>query len=603
VSTPSLWTVLGIRPTRDVTLIRRAYATLLKRIDAEEDPAGFATLRQAYEQAMTLARSTGAPAPAPALVAAAEESLPSRGPRESVQAAGDAAITDSVALRTQVDLPTSGPPSQPPDIAPATAGPTALDQLRAAFVALQKAATTSQTPNCDELRALLEACLTSPALENLTVQLEFEPAMVRFFAQTLPRTQSLLETVIAHWKWRDRPRSAAGGAIAALVGHADNLRAREQLQVSAPRVYRALTRPPRPALLWIQVVILGLDVSVRQALEQFRNVAPGTFDARAQQWWSDFFTRPHLRPLWIRAAGVLALLGVYIGGFIGMDGGRLWLDAALGGVSGALGGLAFAGLWLGLIDWPRHRLKATRSASPAWLRLGWAPAAGAACVLSTVCPDGLPALIGAVAVSLVLLSWVIIMAPGFRDATAPPVLTRIWAALIVNIPLGVWWTLAYVGPVAPPTVTMSVVFVATVLAVTIGQPLLWVEFIHDFSRSQQQQARAALAAIALGALALLLLTRIAAGGSHLLLICLVLIALAHRTPALNLTAGQVKLRHYMTVVPAAVLGRVLNRDDMATILQLGGLCFMAGVALSMGVCIYNDWKASREGDPEPASDA
>jgi hypothetical protein len=145
-----------------------------------------------------------------------------------------------------------------------------------------------------------------------------------------------------------------------------------------------------------------------------------------------------------------------------------------------------------------------------------------------------------------------------------------------------------------------VVFIATVMAISIGQPLLWVEFVHGFTRSQQQQARAAVAVIALGALALLLLTRIAAGGSHLLLMCLVLIALAHRTPALNLSSRQVSIRHYMTVVPAAVLARVLNREDMGSILQLGGICFMTGVALSMGVCLYNDWKASREGDPEPA---
>jgi hypothetical protein len=147
---------------------------------------------------------------------------------------------------------------------------------------------------------------------------------------------------------------------------------------------------------------------------------------------------------------------------------------------------------------------------------------------------------------------------------------------------------------------MSVVFIATVMAISIGQPLLWVEFVHGFTRSQQQQVRAGVAAVALAALALLLLTRIASGGSHLLLMCLVLVALAHRTPALNLTAGQVKMRHYMTVVPAVVLARVLNREDMAAILQLGGACFMGGVALSMGVCLYNDWRASREADPSPA---
>jgi hypothetical protein len=591
VSTPTLWTVLGIAPTRDALLIRRAYATLLKRLNADEDPAGFAVLRQAYEQAMMLAR-------------AAEMSAPMAVPAAPITPVVPVDPPNAPIASSQTPPPEMAPDSAVPQSAlappPPAAPPAALDQLRAAFVALQQAAATPDTPNPDTLRPLLEACLTSSALENLSIQLEFEPAIVRFFAQTLPRTQSLLETVIERWKWRDRPRSAAGGAIAALVGHADNLRSLQQLQVSAPRVYRALTRPPRPAWLWIQIVFLGLDVSVRQALEKFRSVAPGIFDARGQAWWSDFFTRPHLRPAWLRAAGGVTLLGGYLGGFVAMDRNRLWLGVALGGFAGALAGLGFASLWLGLIDWPRHRLSAVRSAAPLWLRLGWAPASGGACILSILSPDGLPAMVGALVVSLALLSWAVIMAPGFRDFTTPPVMRRIWAAVVVNIPLGVWWALNNVSPLAPPTIAMSVIFIGTVVAFAIGQPLLWVEFMHDFTRSQQQRARVGVAAIALGALALLLLTRIASEGSHLLLMCLALVVLAHRTPALNLTVAQVKIRHYVTVLPAVVLGRVLDREDMASILQLGGILFMAGVALSMGVCLYNDWKASREADPSPA---
>jgi hypothetical protein len=584
MSTPTLWTVLGIGPTQDVTLIRRAYATLLKRIDAEKDPAGFAALRQAYEQAMMLARSAGAPAPglAPAPVAApvaaAEEPLPSHGPRDPVQATGDAAMANSVA--------------------PAPAGPIALDQLRADFVALQKAATTSQTPNSDDLRALLEACLTSPALENLTVQLEFEPAMVRFFAQTLPRTQSLLETVIERWKWRDRPRSVAGGGVGTLVAHADNLRRLEQLQYSEPRVYRALTRPPQPVWLWIQLVCLRLDNSVQAALEAFRNVVPGTFDARAQEWWSRYFTQPHIRPEWIRVAGFLAVLGLLEGASKAqIFGPRLWVNSAVGFLIGGVGGLVLAGLWFALVDWPRHRFNKSRRRLSPWQRLGWAPIAFAACILVAIFGDNsVQSTFGAVIVSVMLLAWIILLVPAWRDSSRSPELLRVWAGVVVNVPLGVWWVLMNNGLWTPPTLAMSIEFVATLLAFAFGQSVLWVEVLRNTTRSQRQQARAAFAAVALGAMTLLLCTRLGLEGNHLLLMCLVLIVLGHRTLAVNLTAEQVKIRHYVTLIPAVILPGMFSREDLLSVLQIGGILFMSGVALSMGVCLYNDWRAAREGD-------
>jgi tetratricopeptide (TPR) repeat protein len=58
-----MWEVLGLAPTTDQRLIRKAYATRLKALDTEADPAGFRALREAYEAA--LARAVQAPAPPP----------------------------------------------------------------------------------------------------------------------------------------------------------------------------------------------------------------------------------------------------------------------------------------------------------------------------------------------------------------------------------------------------------------------------------------------------------------------------------------------------------------------------------------------------------
>jgi hypothetical protein len=51
------WPTLEIAPTSEVRDIRRAYARLLKKIDVEAEPERFVVLREAFEQALTLAQA------------------------------------------------------------------------------------------------------------------------------------------------------------------------------------------------------------------------------------------------------------------------------------------------------------------------------------------------------------------------------------------------------------------------------------------------------------------------------------------------------------------------------------------------------------------
>jgi hypothetical protein len=591
-----MWLVLGIAPTQNVLLIRRAYAGALKRANPDDDPVGFANLRQAYEQALSLARSAEMAAmvraPPPENRPPAAPPTPDALTGASTGAVAPAEARASTGALAQVD-------DTAPDTlaAPASpAGPSALDRLRLTFMSLQRAATAPDAPSPEALRTLLDACLQSSALENLSIQLEFEPAVMRFFAQTLPRTESLLEVVIGHWQWRERPRSAGGSGVAALVTYADNRRRLEQLSISAPRVHSALTRPPKPVLLWTQIVLFHLENAVREALGEFRNVSPGMLDPKALAWWNRHFVRPHIHPGLIRVAGVLAMLGILVGAAAGMDRGLAANGALRGGLAGAAGGSALAALWLCLVDWPRYLMRAARGGASHWLRLGWAPAGLGACVAFAFCPDTAASAYCAIVVSLTLVTWANLMAPVVRELAASRLLLGIRSALVVNVPLVAWWWLLYKGT-APPTQAMAVIFIATLLAFAVGQPLLWFEFLHELTVSGRQRARIAVATLALGALALLLFTPTGAEGDRVLLTILTSLVVAHRTAALNLTVPQLKIRHYSTILPALALGGLAINEEPASILRVGGILLMIGVALSMATCLYNERKASREGFP------
>lgn len=81
---PAWWAVLGIAPTEDVRAVKRAYASRLKECRPEDDPQGFARLREAYDAVLDAlthaAKHTSRPpaafsAPAPAPAAAPPASL------------------------------------------------------------------------------------------------------------------------------------------------------------------------------------------------------------------------------------------------------------------------------------------------------------------------------------------------------------------------------------------------------------------------------------------------------------------------------------------------------------------------------------------------
>ena len=55
----SPWQVLGVEPTSDTQVIRRAYAVLVRQYRPDSHPLEFAKVREAYEHALEMARHLG----------------------------------------------------------------------------------------------------------------------------------------------------------------------------------------------------------------------------------------------------------------------------------------------------------------------------------------------------------------------------------------------------------------------------------------------------------------------------------------------------------------------------------------------------------------
>ena len=103
------WSVLGLDAGADAGAIRKAYASRLKAIDPDTDPAGFARLREARETALRLARRAGPLAdPAPAFIDEAPPAAiwPYAAPDfDAGPASGDAALTVNVSLPGSAAIP------------------------------------------------------------------------------------------------------------------------------------------------------------------------------------------------------------------------------------------------------------------------------------------------------------------------------------------------------------------------------------------------------------------------------------------------------------------------------------------------------------------
>lgn len=278
------WATLGIDPTDDTKAIRKAYTRLLKTMDPEADPEGFAALRHARDWAMYLAEQQAeaeAAEDAGADPAAAADAAPDADAAPAP--AAEAAAPEPVAVAPAADLPS-------PEIAPDLRGQADFEALQALHAMVFD---SGQAVSQEAMAALVERILADPAMQNLAHADNVE----RFFADTIaqgtPRSDPLIDPAIAYFRWDSADTELHRPPVVNWILQRARDRIFEvELRAQNRRMYRYLRRlrqpPPTGVRGWIDAWFAGPRVEYILAYAQtYHPTILAGLDEASHAWWVD----------------------------------------------------------------------------------------------------------------------------------------------------------------------------------------------------------------------------------------------------------------------------------------------------------------------------
>jgi hypothetical protein len=373
----SIWAILGIAPTEDRAVIRRAYAKALRVTNPEDDAEGFKALRSAYEMALSYADN-----------AAAWDEPDGDSPEEPHEDPHEDAIrivlTESE-LASLIAEPALRPiPAEPrfrsepaDDLAPGIDDPRAEREAEVARLndLLGSLAQALHGPwDADEasLRDTLATILAQPAMNDIALYADVEEAIAAMLAATVPRSDAILLGAANAFGWVGARPGAVSYPVAAVLARLDEWR----LIASFGRrghplrtAWRSLTRPPGPYWRWrLAALRPGMEAGVATLLGMAGPVAPGlshAFQAASVARWERLLERPHWTRSMAAAIPLTMLLWIALSDGVGLawpgDGaGAGWVMLAVVLVSPVM---PFAAR-VARARWLRH-------AQPVWQAQGW----------------------------------------------------------------------------------------------------------------------------------------------------------------------------------------------------------------------------------------
>lgn len=429
------WRILGIEPTSDPALIRRAYAQRLKVTHPEDDPDGFRELRAAYEAAMARA--------------------------------GRAGSADELPVRVEPATPERDdtPARQSSRSAPADAGDDAVGSARRWLQELERTLRSPEIP-AEELTPILDGMLSDPALENLSVRVDAELALASMLIERWPRSRPLLLRAADSFGWQADDSRLYGTVLAEAAAAAADLRYLQELQTGnylQSDAYRALAGPVRPTIFRLKSLFTGLDQDVRQLLEKLRTGHPYAIDELspdAVAWWDRYLAtwRTPKPVVWLALAAPLAVM-MYELGRGDRAAGQVLLPAFWAALIALGGGMLFAGLTRVSQALAGRIRTAAALRSSLTARLGWLPASVVGTSIAIALSDTKISGFG-----------LLYLFPVFWAAAARSTWPRPNSRSILDyLPVGAWAAFCVLDT-SPPIIAMALVVVA--LCFAIGEPVL-----------------------------------------------------------------------------------------------------------------------------------
>jgi hypothetical protein len=596
VTAGGIWQVLEIERTADLLMIRRAYARKLKVTNPEDDADAFARLRAAYEAAMSYAQAMARRSAVPPMD-------PGPGAEEPAVIEEISAET-STRRRTDERMPVFDPPIEPQSPAKLVP-PSPLEELQRRYALLDQAV-IARPPDKVRIEELLEQCLSSPALLNVHVHVQFEQSIAGWLLGRRPASNPWFGLVAERLQWHKREGSlGVSHDIEAALAHLHALdfwAAEQASRGGRGRARAALTGEPDVARWRWQRLLLNLDADVQKLLGEVLATHQSvltSLNAQSVSWWRKYLAERHFSSRQIRSmAGYGAFTWVFalLALFSGEPGLRSLARGALCGFAGLLSAPLIRVYGLNALK--RRYLNRYRATVPIGIRLGALPASGAVLLASALLPNQGWAAVLSGAAGAACLVWASV-------STVTPIrwskeFVRI--AMAINLPLFVFWWIATAGSKsAIPTV--SVALWPALAALLIIERMTMATWFAAYRHGQQRRGQVNVIGI-LGVCALLgialarrLTLREPWLGLDLAFVTLLLVAV--RPLSATLSAKQFKIKAALLVVVAlGVMASIFSTEGPAgqaptpqlahlQLIEIGQIIWMASLLWTLALVSHS----------------